>query len=147
MKRRRTLVTSLVVAALLLAIGSGFKREYALPAYALLDLKASRSADAIIVTGALRGSSAKVVRTTATHGSGDVLIRVYAHAIKATDDPRSTVGTFTAVVPLGPSVHAVLVGDGRRFLTVGRLWGLPIRLPRLHADESAVRLIWNDSTP
>jgi hypothetical protein len=134
------LVAGVVVIALI--VRGGFRREYVPSAGSLLNLRASEQGSTIIVSGGLLASGAKITRLTTSRYGDVILIRVYAAAIEADDDPRTTHGTFAVRISREPTIRAIKVGDGDRMLTVGNLYGAPIRLPRSGRDDTANEVVW-----
>jgi hypothetical protein len=139
---KKVMVGFAVGLAVVLAVGVlGFRREYVLPAYSLIGTSATAGTSAVIVSGSLYPSGAKVSKVTTSDSDGRVLIRVYAAAIGESDSARTS-GVFRVVIPLNGQLHEIAIGDGARFMTVGSFCGWPIRVPRLHAKASAYAVVW-----
>lgn len=147
MTRRRKLLGASVASFGLAAfvVVRGFTREYAVPAPGLLDLKATVSGGAVIVTGVLLGSGGRVTHTTATRYGDTTLVRVYATAIRDSDDPRTVRGNFAAVIPKSRAMRSVMVGERSGSVTVGHLYGFPIRIPRLPQRASVGVTVWPEN--
>jgi hypothetical protein len=136
-------IALLSVATLVVVVAFSFKREYVLPATGLLELSAAENSGVVVVSGAIRSSGAKITRITTTRFDDYVLVRVYADAIRSSDDPKDCAGTFIIPVALSPEMSAIKVGESPRSVTVGQVFGVPIRVPRFRRHPSAVRVVWS----
>jgi hypothetical protein len=119
-----------------------FKREYVIPGDGLVGVAASRVDNIVKVSGSIQSSGAKIVKTTTARNGDAILLRVYADRIRENDDPKECFGSFAIVIPLETGINSIQAGESPRVLTIGRLWGMPIRLPRLHRNTAAARLVW-----
>jgi hypothetical protein len=142
-KRFRMRLLVLAGCVVVLMVYRSFEREYVMVSDGLVGVTAVRRSNSVVVSGAIRASSAKVTRTTVARYGEMCLIRVYAAAIEPQDDPKATKGTFRVVVPLGPNVKAITVGDAPRSITIGRAFGFPVRVPRLTRTTSPDRVVWH----
>lgn len=143
MKRLQKAAFTVVITALVsVIVAVGFSREYAVTAPGLLDLKAAANDREIVVTGILLGSGGRITRTTTTRYGDVLLVRVYATAIEEDASPAIVRGTFAAVIPRDPRITSIVVGERSDTITIGRLYGLPIRIPRLPRRESAGSMVW-----
>lgn len=143
MTPRRKVLTALVAISLSVA-GAGvlLRREHVVPADGIVGLAAQeRGGDAIVVTGSLLASGAKVARTTVTRSDGEALIRIYGAGITPTDAPEDTRGSFAVVIP-ARDLRSIAVGESANSITVGTLMGLSVRLPRWPPKPSANRIAW-----
>jgi hypothetical protein len=140
---KRKALTIFVTAAAIVICAVSFKREYVVPSDGLLAVRARERGTQVIVTGALKSSGAKITKTTLTRHRGDVLVRVYAAGIGPTDKPQDCVGTFSVAIPRTSDVHVISVGESAGWMTVGEIFQfLPVRLPRLRNEPSAVTVVW-----
>jgi hypothetical protein len=134
------IVMLLAIAAALIVIG--FTREYAVPASGLLELTAFPSADEVVVTGILLSSDARIARVTTTRYADVVLVRVYTQRITDDDDPKTVRGNFAVAIPRRSGMTAIAVGERAHTVTVGRLFGIPIRMPWIPENEGASLIVW-----
>lgn len=138
----RTTKVFLGVAAAALIVGFGFRREYVMRSGDLLDLRAVSRHNGVVVTGSLLASGARITRVTNARYGDAVLVRIYAAGIEGKDDPRETRGSFAAFIDRDPRLTEISVGDHSRWLTIGSVYGVPIRIPRLRRDSSVSRVVW-----
>jgi hypothetical protein len=128
--------------ACLIAIILCFRRAYVIPSNGLGGVSSQCTGESVRIRGSLVARGAKLVRTTLSRDGRAVLLRIYADAIRDEDDPRRRLGSFSVQVPLTSEVNAVEIGDSPRFLTIGVLCGIPVRLPRLHEEPGMKRVLW-----
>jgi hypothetical protein len=144
MNRPRSRLTALLlgVSAVALFVITGFEREYVMRSGDLLDVHAATHHDGIAITGSLLASGARVTRLTRTRYGNVILLRVYAARIDEKDDPRGVRGAFVAVIPRDPDLMRIMVGDDSRWLTLGHVHGIPVRVLRLQRDDPASEVVW-----
>ena len=121
----------------------GFRREYVVPARGLLDVTAVTGSRQIVVSGVLLSSMAYVRKTTVEPYRDGVIVRVYVDVIPSTGDLHGLTRTFAASLPRTHDTTVIYVGDGQEWETVGRLYGVALRIPR-HKDEAA-KVIWREN--
>lgn len=139
---RRPIALSLGIAAVAVFVLTGFQREYVMRSASLVDLDATPRKDGVVISGRLYASGARVARVTRMRNADSVLMRVYAAGIEATDDLATVSGPFAALIPLDPGVNRIEVGEDSRWLTIGNVHGIPVRVPRLRRDESLKEVVW-----
>jgi hypothetical protein len=139
--RKRLSAYALIVVAVLTALALGFNREYVLSADGLVGVKAARRGDKLVVSGSIRASGARITKVTTTESDGDVLIRVYADRVSAGESERAS-GRFTLSVPLNSDVRSIRIGENSRIITAGRLFGVPLRIPRGSSKPPTDRVLW-----
>ncbi|SRR5258707_10740953 len=139
-KLRITLFLVLISTAAIVI--TSFKRVYVFPADGLLELTAVPSSTGVTVSGALKSSGAKIVKITTTRDGDEALVRIYGDAISPTDNPKCCPGTFSTSVATAGGLRDIGVGDSTRFITVGTLFGIPLRAPRWSKSDAACRIVW-----
>lgn len=142
-RRSRSIALVLGICTAALFVITGFEREYVMRSGDLLNLHATPRHDGIVITGSLLASGAKIARLTRTCHGSVVLLRVYAAPIEEKDDPRVVRRSFAALIPRDPNLMEIMVGDDSRWLTFGRVHGIPIRVFRPHREDSVSEVVWH----
>lgn len=105
-------------------------------AHSLLDLTATANPREVVVSAVLLSSMALITEAKAAFHKDGVIIRVYADLIEPDDDRNALTNRFTVTVPRSEDVRVLYAGEKGR--TVGRLFGVPVRVPR--RDDSAAKI-------
>jgi len=133
-----------VLGVIAIVIWAGFKREYVIPASGLLDVKTGTTPGEVVVSGVLLSSMSHVTKTTAEPYRDGVIVRVYVDLIGPDDDLNRLKRAFSCVVPRSKSIKVIYLGDSQEWETVGKLYGVPVRVPR--HKEWAAKVVWRATT-
>jgi hypothetical protein len=136
---------TVVVIVLIAIVVTAFKRKYVLPSSGLVGLQAHTENNRVIVSGSILPSGAKITKTTLERNHGAALVRVYVAGIEPTDRPEDCRGAFAVVVPLTEDITAVAAGESSRWLTVGEVFGIPVRIPKWPINHTANRVLWTNA--
>lgn len=142
-RRRVSLLIVGVVGLLAAGIWASFKRDYVVPAPGLLDVTTRGTAQEVVVSGVLLSSTAHVTRTSTGPYKEGVIVRVHVDLIRPNDDLDRLTRTFSATVPRSSRTRVIYLGDGQEWETVGRLFGMPLRVPR--RKDWAAKIVWRDA--
>ena len=96
----------LVMLAVVVVATVGFRREYVLPADGLVDVQATTSDGDVVVSGAIRASGGRITKTTVRRYGDELVVRVFATAIRSGEMPRETPGTFRIVLRPSDDIRA-----------------------------------------
>lgn len=138
---KKSIVVAALIAFVFVGFAGGFHREYVLPADGLVGVRAEQRGNTLLVTGSIFASGARVKKVTTTSSDGDVLIRVYVDRVTPESVGDAT-GKFQLSLPLHPDTRSVRIGENSRFITVGRLVGVPLRVPRIPSTPVTDRVLW-----
>jgi hypothetical protein len=117
------------------------RREYVATASQLLDVQVVQRDHTLRVDGFISDSGMRVTRSTTQRVGDRLLVRVYRAPVRDTDDESVRRGDFHALVVITDDISAVQIGDSDRFVTLGEIGGLPIRIPWNYRNDVA-RTIW-----
>lgn len=139
----RAFMSAVVMTLLVVCVVVGFHREYVAVPDGLVGLRAFQRAPGIVaLSGSLYASGAKIEKLTIQRDGLSLLIRVYCQPITSRDSARDARGSFNVALPVAATETSLLVGDSPRWMTIGRFFGCPVRLPRIFSRPSACRTVW-----
>lgn len=137
----RPLVSLAVVVSAILVGVFAFRRAYVASASHLIDVRVSRRGDSIRIDGFIFDSGMRVSHSTQQRVGSSILVRIYIAPILDSDGVSIRRGAFHALVVIPEAVTSVAVGESPRFVTLGHIFGVPIRVPRPFR-EAASMTIW-----
>ncbi len=145
MKTRGPVYVAIVVIGIVAVCTASFRREHVLSHDGLVGLKATRHTDVVFVSGSILPSGARIEKITTTRSDGDVLIRVYTARIDAGESQHSS-GRFNVSVHVGGGIRSIRIGESSNVITLGRMFGIPVRVPRASRTPSTERVLWTLSS-
>ncbi|MEO8379709.1 MAG: hypothetical protein ABI779_08600 [Acidobacteriota bacterium] len=138
----KSLVSLAVVVSAIFGGVFAFRRAYVASASHLVDVRVTRRGDGIRIDGFIFDSGMRVSRSTQQRVGSSILVRIYIAPILDSDEVNVRRGDFHPLIVIPEAVTSVAIGESPRFVTLGHILGVPIRVPRPFR-EAASMTIWS----